>query len=50
MESSRHARDKEWCNFMSDVQDRCSRIDDAYKKQEEEVRKQFEQLESQLAN
>ena len=48
MESSRLAREKEWSNFMTDIQDKCTRIDDAYNQQEADLRKQFEQMEKQL--
>jgi hypothetical protein len=43
LESSRLAREKEWSNFMSDVQDKCARIDDAYNQQEADLRRQFDQ-------
>ena len=48
LESSRLAREKEWSNFMTDIQDKCARIDDAYNAQEADLRKQFEQMEKQL--
>ena len=48
LESSRLAREKEWSNFMTDIQDKCTRIDDAYNHQEADLRKQFEQMEKQL--
>ena len=48
LESSRLAREKEWSNFLTDIQDKCTRIDDAYNQQEVDLRKQFEQMENQL--
>jgi len=48
LESSRLAREKEWSNFLTDIQDKCTRIDDAYNQQEADLRKQFEQMENQL--
>ena len=33
---------------MTDIQDKCARIDDAYNTQEADLRKQFEQMEKQL--
>jgi hypothetical protein len=48
LESSRVAREKEWAAFTGDIQDRCARIDDAYKNKEADLRKQFEQLEKNL--
>ena len=48
LESSRLAREKEWSNFMTDIQDKCTRIDDAYNQQEADLRKQFEEMEKQL--
>ena len=48
LESSRLAREKEWSNFMTDIQDKYTRIDDAYNQQEADLRKQFEQMEKQL--
>lgn len=49
MESSRVAREKEWKVFMVDIQDKCTRIDDAYKQKEQDMRRQFEEIEKQLS-
>ena len=48
LESSRVAREKEWTGFMTDIQDKCTRIDDAYKQKEQDLKKQFEEMEKQL--
>ena len=48
LESSRIAREKEWNGFMKDIQDKCARIDDAYKRREEDILKQYTELEKQL--
>lgn len=48
LESSRQAREKDWSGFMSDVQDKCERIDDAYKQKEQDIRAHYGQLDSQL--
>lgn len=48
LESSRQARDKEWTGFMNDIQDKCAKIDDAYRQKEEDLRERYEQLDKQL--
>jgi len=48
LESSKTAREKEWTNFQAEVQDKCAKIDEAYRKKEEDLTKQYKQLEDQL--
>ncbi len=48
-ESSRQAREKEWATFVADAQDRCARIDEAYDRKEQELSRQFKELEKQLS-
>lgn len=48
LESSRESRAKEWDAFMTDIQDKCARIDDAYKQKEVDLSRQFQALEKQL--
>jgi len=49
LESSKTTREKEWGHFMTEVQDKCAKIDEAYKQKEEDLTKQYKQLEDQLA-
>ncbi len=48
LESSKNSREKEWSNFMTDVQDKCSKIDDAYKQKEKAMRAHYANLEKEL--
>jgi len=44
--ASREAREKEWTNFLQEVQDRCKKIDQSFKEQEDSIRKKYQDLES----
>jgi len=44
--SSREAREKEWTNFLQEVQVRCKKIDQSFKEQEDSIRKKYQDLES----
>lgn len=48
LENSRQNREKEWNNFMVDIQDKCTKIDDAYKQKEIDVKTNYETLEKQF--
>ena len=45
LESSRQAREKDWSNFMSDFQNKCEKIDDAYNQKEEALKTHYAKLE-----
>jgi len=44
--ASRDAREKEWTNFLQEVQVRCKKIDQSFKEQEDAIRKKYQDLES----
>ena len=44
--SSREAREKEWTNFLQEIQSRCKNIDQRFKEQEDAIRKKYKDLES----
>lgn len=44
--ASRDAREKEWTNFLQEVQIRCRKIDQSFKEQEDAIRKKYQDLES----
>jgi len=44
--ASREAREKEWTNFLQEVQVRCKKIDQSFKEQEDSIRKKYQDLES----
>lgn len=44
--ASREAREKEWTNFLQEVQIRCKKIDQSFKEQEDSIRKKYQDLES----
>ena len=48
LDSSRQARDKEWNNFMNDVQAKCARIDDAYRQKEQDIRQRYSILDAEI--
>lgn len=48
LESSRQVREKELKSVLSDSKEKCSRIDEAYKQKEQDLRKQYRDFESQL--
>jgi len=45
--ASREAREKEWTNFLQEVQIRCRKIDQSFKEQEDAIRKKYQDLESE---
>lgn len=48
LDSSRHARDKEWSNFIQDIQNKCEKIDDAYRKKEQDLRLHYIKLDEMM--
>ena len=48
LESSRQAREKDWSQFMSDFQNKCEKIDDAYNQKEEALKAHYAKLEKDL--
>jgi len=44
--ASRDARDKEWTNFLQEVQIRCKKVDQSFREQEDSIRKKYQDLES----
>jgi len=44
--ASRDAREREWTNFLQEVQVRCKKIDQSFKEQEDSIRKKYQDLES----
>lgn len=44
--ASREAREKEWTNFLQEVQIRCKKVDQSFKEQEDSIRKKYQDLES----
>lgn len=46
LDASREAREKEWTNFLQEVQVRCKKIDQSFKEQEDSIRKKYQDLES----
>jgi hypothetical protein len=42
------AREKEWSGFMSDIQGKCEKIDDAYNQKEQALRDHYTKQEKQL--
>lgn len=48
LESSRQAREKEWSHFLSEFQNKCEKIDDAYNQKEKDLRLHFQKLEKDL--
>ena len=48
IESSRQAREKEWSSFMSEFQNKCEKIDDAYNQKEEALKEHYSKLEKDL--
>ena len=43
--ASRDARDKEWTNFLQEVQIRCKKVDQSFREQEDSIRKKYQDLE-----
>lgn len=48
LESSRQAREKEYSYFLSEFQNKCEKIDDAYNQKEKDLRQHFQKLEKDL--
>nr|XP_040565159.1 biogenesis of lysosome-related organelles complex 1 subunit 5-like isoform X2 [Lepeophtheirus salmonis] len=48
LENSKDTREKEWTSFMSEIQDTCAKIDDAYKRKEEDITTQYSKLEESI--
>jgi len=44
--ASRDTREKEWTNFLQEVQIRCKKVDQSFKEQEDTIRKKYQDLES----
>ncbi len=49
LEASRSAREREWVAFVTDAQDRCAKVDDAYSQKEAELCRQYEEMERKLS-
>ena len=43
--SSREARTRDWAAFLQETEDRCRRVDQSFKEQEENIRKKYQDLE-----
>ena len=43
--ASRETRERDWQTFLQDTQARCSRVDQSFKEQEENIRKKYQDLE-----
>jgi len=43
--ASREAREREWTNFLQEVQIRCKKVDQSFKEQEDAIRKKYQDLE-----
>jgi len=46
--SSKTSRDKEWEAFKADIEDRRAKVDEAYQERERDLRRHFQNLETQL--
>eukprot|EP00092_Neocalanus_flemingeri_P018132 GFUD01019624.1.p2 GENE.GFUD01019624.1~~GFUD01019624.1.p2 ORF type:complete len:154 (+),score=56.09 GFUD01019624.1:43-504(+) len=44
--ASRDTREREWTNFLQEVQIRCKKVDQSFKEQEDAIRKKYQDLES----
>jgi len=44
--ASRDTREREWTNFLQEVQSRCKKVDQSFKEQEDAIRKKYRDLES----
>jgi len=44
--ASRDTREREWTNFLQEVQIRCKKVDQSFKEQEDSIRKKYQDLES----
>jgi len=44
--ASRDTREREWTNFLQEVQIRCQKVDQSFKEQEDSIRKKYQDLES----
>ena len=42
--ASRDARERDWDTFLLDSQDRCKRVDQSFKEQEDAIRKKYQDL------
>ena len=43
--SSREARSRDWAVFLQETEERCRKVDQSFKEQEENIRKKYQDLE-----
>ena len=48
LESSHQAREKEWSQYLTNFQNKCEKIDNAYNQKEKDLRLHFQKLEKDL--
>ena len=50
LESSKTARDREWSNFLNDIEDKKQKVDKAYQQKEKDIKERYAKLEDNLSS